>query len=151
MPWRQGTGWNSHGTWQGGENEGLMARVTETLRRMYDSVVWVQRADRFLHRRRAPTARTPAEPSGRTGSRRDRGSERGLSIRRRDEVVSRILATTTGIDTLAVKAHSIALTSTGPDQTIDEVRRLRESSMPIRPGWRKFRASQAVLPEIEVS
>jgi tetraacyldisaccharide-1-P 4'-kinase len=44
---------------------------------------------------------------------------------RREEAVSRIVATNTGIDTLAVKAHSIALTSTGPDRTTDEVAALR--------------------------
>jgi hypothetical protein len=116
-------------SWEGSENEGLMARVTETLRRMYDSVMWVQRADRFLGTvdERRLAARLETLPAGpvREEMEAQIGEVSGIR-RRRDEVVSRIIATTTGIDTLAVKAHSIALRSTGPDETIDEVRRLRE-------------------------
>lgn len=116
-------------SWEGGENEGLMARVTETLRRMYDSVMWVQKADRFLstvdeRRLSARLANLPVGPV-REEMEAQVGEVSGIRTRR-DDVLSRILATTTGIDTLAVKAHSIALRSTGPDETIDEVRRLRE-------------------------
>ena len=67
----------------------------------------------------------------------------------RDEVVSRIIATTTGIDTLAVKAHSIALTSTGPDQTIDEVRRLREELNAYTAGLEEVQQHlRLALPEV---
>jgi hypothetical protein len=116
-------------TWQGGENEGLMARVTETLRKMYDSVVWLQRADGFLATvdERRLMDRLAQLPGGQVRDEMEAQVQEVAGIRkRRDEVVSRVLATTTGIDTLAVKAHSIALTSSGPDQTVDEVRQLRE-------------------------
>ena len=138
--------------WQGGENEGLMARVTETLRRMYDSVLWVQRADRFLgtvdERRLEGRLHNLAPGPVREEIEAQIVEVTGIR-RRRDEVVSRILATTTGIDTLAVKAHSIALTSTGPDQTIDEVRRLREELNAYTAGLEEVQQHlKLVLPEI---
>ena len=34
--------------WEGAEMEGVKTRVTQTCRRMYDSVLWLQRADQFL-------------------------------------------------------------------------------------------------------
>ena len=139
-------------SWQGGENEGLMARVTETLRRMYDSVVWVQRADRFLgtvdERRLDGRLQNLAAGPVREEIEAQIAEVSGIR-RRRDEVVSRILATTTGIDTLAVKAHSIALTSTGPDQTIDEVRRLREELNAYTAGLEEVQQHlRLALPEV---
>jgi hypothetical protein len=139
-------------TWQGGENEGLMARVTETLRRLYDSVMWVQKADRFLATvdERRLSGRLGSLPSGPVREEMETQIGEVLGIRsRRDEVVSRILATTTGIDTLAVKAHSIALTSAGPDQTIDEVRRLREELTAYTAGLEEVQEHlRQVLPEV---
>jgi hypothetical protein len=114
--------------WQGGENEGLMARVTETLRKIYDSVLWVQRADHFLasvDQRRLLDRLRNLPPGPVREEMEAQAQEVGNIQARREEVVSRIIATTTGIDTLAVKAHSLALTSSDPDQTIDEVRQLR--------------------------
>ncbi|MGQ0848769.1 MAG: hypothetical protein ACT4OP_06575 [Actinomycetota bacterium] len=139
-------------TWQPGENEGLTARVTETLRRMYDSVLWVQKADRFLSTvdERRLTGRLKNLPSGavREEIEAQIGEVAGIR-RRRDEVVSRILATTTGIDTLSVKAHSIALTSSGPDQTIDEVRQLRQELNAYARGLEEIEDHlRQVLPEV---
>lgn len=138
--------------WEGGENEGLMARVTETLRRLYDSVMWVQRADIFLstvdeRRLKGRLDHLPAGPV-REEMEAQVGEVTGIR-RRRDEVVSRILATSTGIDTLAVKAHSIALRSTGPDETIDEVRRLREELSAYTAGLEEVEEHlRQVLPEV---
>ena len=115
-------------SWAGGENEGLMARVTETLRKLYDTVLWVQRADRFLVTvdERRLVDRMQNLPEGPLREEIEAQISEVADIRsRREEVISRIVATTTGIDTLAVKAHSIELTSSGPDQTIDEVAALR--------------------------
>jgi hypothetical protein len=68
---------------------------------------------------------------------------------RREEAVSRVVATTTGIDTLAVKAHSIALTSTGPDQTTDEVAALRAELNAYARGLEEIEAHlQDALPQI---
>lgn len=114
--------------WQGGENEGLMARVTETLRKIYDSVLWLQRADHFLASvdQRRLLERIRSLPEGPVREEMTAQAQEVHNIQeRRDEVISRIIATTTGIDTLAVKAHSLALTTSDPDQTIDEVRQLR--------------------------
>jgi hypothetical protein len=138
--------------WDGGENEGLMARVTETLRRMYDSVLWVQKADRFLNTvdEGRLSSRLQSLPSGPVREEIEAQIAEVTGIRRRrDEVESRILATTTGIDTLAVKAHSIALTSTGPDQTIDEIRRLREELNAYTAGLEEVQQHlRLVLPEV---
>ncbi|MGH8927456.1 MAG: hypothetical protein ACRDWH_03830, partial [Acidimicrobiia bacterium] len=139
-------------SWQGGENEGLLARVTETLRRLYDSVLWVQKADRFLVTvdERMLIGRLQNLPPGPVREEMEAQVDEVTGIRnRRDEVASRILATTTGIDTLAVKAHSIALTSSGPDQTIDEVRRLREELNAYTAGLEEIQQHlREVVPEV---
>jgi len=116
-------------SWSGGENEGLIARVTETLRRMYDTVLWLQRADRFLGSvdENRLTVRMEGLPAGQVREELEAQVSEVVSIRqRRDEVEGRIMATVTGIDTLALKAHSIALHATGPGEPVDEVRQLRE-------------------------
>ena len=116
-------------SWSGGENEGLVARVTETLRRMYDTVIWLQRADRFLGSvdESRLSARMQGLPAGQVREELEAQVSEVVSIRqRRDEVEGRIMATVTGIDTLALKAHSIALHTTGPGEPVDEVRQLRE-------------------------
>jgi hypothetical protein len=139
-------------SWEGGENEGLIARVTETLRRMYDSVIWVQRADRFLSTvdERRLVGRLTNLPPGPVREEMEAQVGEVTGIRdRRDEVLSRILATTTGIDTLAVKAHSIALRSTGSDETIDEVRRLRDELSAYTAGLEEVEEHlRQILPEV---
>ena len=139
--------------WQGGDNEGLMARVTETLRKMYDSVLWVQRADQFLGSvdQRQLLERLRSLPAGPVREEIEaQAHEVGEIQNRREEVVSRIIATTTGIDTLAVKAHSIALTTSDPDQTIDEVRQLRAELNAYAEGLEEIEEHlQQVVPEIE--
>jgi len=47
-----------------------------------------------------------------------------------------------------VKAHSIALTSTGPDQTIDEIRRLREELNAYTAGLEEVQQHLRLLPEV---
>ena len=119
---------NAMDSWAGGENEGMKARVTETLRKLYDSVLWVQKADRFLVTvdERRLFNRMQNLPEGPLRQEMEAQVSEVANIRqRREEVVSRIVATTTGIDTLAVKAHSIELTASGPEQTTDEVAALR--------------------------
>jgi hypothetical protein len=139
--------------WQGGENEGLMARVTETLRKIYDSVLWVQRADRFLGSvdQRRLVERLRSLPEGPVREEMQAQAQEVANIQnRREEVVSRIIATTTGIDTLAVKAHSLALSTSDPDQTIDEVRQLRAELNAYAEGLEEIEEHlQQVVPEIE--
>jgi len=138
--------------WQGGENEGLIARVTETLRKIYDSVLWLQRVDRFLASvdQRQLLDRLRNLPAGPVREEIEAQAQEVGNIQgRREEVLSRIVATTTGIDTLAVKAHSLALTTSDPDQTIDEVRQLRAELNAYAEGLEEIEEHlQRALPEI---
>jgi hypothetical protein len=113
----------------GSEYGGMHARVTETLRRMYDSVVWVQRASRFLAAvdEKALSTRLRSIPAGRVREELEEQLEEVARVRaRRDETMARIAATTAGIDTLAVKVNTIALDASSPEQPLDELHALRE-------------------------
>jgi hypothetical protein len=139
-------------SWTGGENEGLLARVTETVRRMYDMVIWVQRADRFLRsvdekhleNRLATTAAGPLRDE------LEAQAKEVVGIRtRREEIASRVIATTSGIETLAVKAHSVALQSSGPGEPIDEIRQLREELTAYTDGLAEIEHHlRTVLPQV---
>jgi len=111
---------------------GMRARVTEALRRMYDSVVWTQRADRFL---------ATVSPDGlERRLRAARGSAVADELQaqlaeiehiraRREETIAQLSATVAGIETLAVKMGGLALDSTAPGRygvSTAEVRRLRQ-------------------------
>jgi hypothetical protein len=112
---------------------GMRTRITEALRRMYDSVVWSQRASRFLKGVDQNDLRRRLQNAGDGSRLAEELSEQLDEIdnirRRREETVSRIRTTTTGIETLAVKMGSFALGSAAPGQIgapDTEVRRLRE-------------------------
>ena len=112
---------------------GMRTRVTEALRRMYDSVVWAQRAATFLKgvdendlRRRQQAAASGSQLAEELD---EQIAEIENIRRRRDEAVSRIRTTATGIETMAVKMGSFALGSAAPGRIgapDAEVRRLRE-------------------------
>jgi len=111
---------------------GMRARVTEALRRMYDSVVWTQRADRFLatvdaagleRRLRAAGGSPVAEEL------REQLEEIEHIRARREDTVSQLSATVAGIETLAVKMGGLALEASAPGRygvSTAEVRRLRQ-------------------------
>jgi len=112
---------------------GMRTRVTEALRRMYDSVVWAQRAATFLKgvgesdlRRR----RQAAAAGSHLAEELEEQIDEIENIRhRRDETVARIRTTVTGIETMAVKMGSFALGSAAPGRIASpdaEVRHLRE-------------------------
>ncbi len=112
---------------------GMRTRVTEALRRLYDSVVWSQRAAVFLRsvdeeRLRMRLGSLPAGSP--VAEELAEQLEEVESIGgRRDETLARISATITGIETLGVKMASFALGSTAPGGLAshsEEVRRLRE-------------------------
>ncbi|HEY7703699.1 MAG TPA: hypothetical protein VID03_02595 [Acidimicrobiia bacterium] len=115
--------------WQGAEMEGVKTRVTQTCRRMYDSVLWLQRADQFLGSVdedalvRRLYAASPGPVKDELEAQRD---ELQKIRKRRDEAADRIGTITTGIDTLAVKANAIALDTSDPDEPVEEVRSLRK-------------------------
>lgn len=111
---------------------GMRVRVTEALRRMYDSVVWTQRADRFLAavdagslERRLQAARGSAVAD----ELREQLDEIEHIRGRREETVSQLAATVAGIETLAVKMGGLALDTAAPGRfgvSGAEVRRLRQ-------------------------
>lgn len=139
-------------SWSGSENEGLLTRVTETLRRMYDTVLWLQRADRFLgsvDEKRIAGRLSNLGP----GPVRDELEAQLVEVssirQRREEVAGRILATTTGIDTLALKAHSLALNTSGPGEPTDEIRSLREELNAYTKGLEEVEIHlREVLPQV---
>jgi hypothetical protein len=112
---------------------GMRARVTEALRRLYDSVVWSQRAAAFLRSvdEQQLRNRLASLPSGSPVA--EELSEQLEEVEsiggRRNETLVRISATITGIETLGVKMASYDLGSTAPGGLAyhsDEVRQLRE-------------------------
>ncbi|MBM3695551.1 MAG: hypothetical protein FJW79_06425 [Actinobacteria bacterium] len=111
---------------------GMRARVTEALRRMYDSAVWTQRADRFLATVDADALarrlRAAAKGSALAEELREQLEETEQIRARREETVSQLSATVAGIETLAVKMGGLALEATAPGRygvSTTEVRRLR--------------------------
>lgn len=111
---------------------GMRARVTEALRRMYDSVVWTQRADRFLATVDAAALERRLRAS-KGSAVADELQEQLAEIEhirgRREETISQLSATVAGIETLAVKMGGLALDTAAPGQygvSTAEVRRLRE-------------------------
>lgn len=95
------------------EFAGMRARVTEVLHRLYDSVMWTQRADRFLAsvdeesltrrmRDLPPTSPVVTELA-------EQAAEIAGVRQRRKETAARMTASITGIETLALKMGSLAL------------------------------------------
>ncbi|MDF1595700.1 MAG: hypothetical protein P1T08_06345 [Acidimicrobiia bacterium] len=112
---------------------GMKARVTEVLHRLYDSVVWTQRADGFLTSVDEPSlARRlhdlpPSSPLA--AELAEQAAEIEGVRQRRKETAARITAGITGIETLALKMGSLALgAADSPIETMPaaEVRALRE-------------------------
>ncbi len=112
---------------------GMRARVTDVLHRLYDSVMWTQRADRFLasvdeeslnrRMRDLPSSSPLAVELA------EQASEIEAVRQRRKETAARIAASITGIETLALKMGSLALgAAEGPGEAVPagEVRALRE-------------------------
>jgi hypothetical protein len=112
---------------------GMRTRVTEALRRMYDSVVWTQRADRFLGSVDTQGLERRLRAAGSTSAVAEELREQLAEIEhirgRREETVSQISATIAGIETLAVKMGGLALDAAAPGRfgiSAAEVRRLRQ-------------------------
>ncbi len=110
---------------------GMRARVTDALERLFDSLVWAQRADQFL---RAVNPRGIRERLSRLAPDSPVAAELRAQLEeiaevdeRRSETMARSMASVTGIETLAVKVGSLALESSAPgasDHTAD-IRDLR--------------------------
>lgn len=116
-----------------GDFAGMRARVTEAVNRLYDSVVWAQRADRFLLSvdQDGLRQRLSSLPPGSSVAEelQEQLEEVNAVAARRSETLAKVHATTTGIETLAVKTASWALGSTAPGTVVtplEDVRRLRQ-------------------------
>jgi hypothetical protein len=130
---------------------GMRVRVTEALRRLYDSVAWSQRAARFLDSvdeqqleerleglpDRSPVAEELVEQL-----------EEVASIRtRRQEVLARISGTITGIETLGVKVGSLALGATAPGTVISQAGEIRQMRKELDTHIDALAEVESTLPE----
>jgi hypothetical protein len=112
---------------------GMRTRVTEALRRLYDSVVWSQKAADFLRSvdQDRLRVRLKSAPAGSPlAEELDEQLAEIASIRdRREQTLARIATTITGIETLGVKMASFALGTSAPGQVAShssEIRSLRK-------------------------
>lgn len=110
---------------------GMKVRVNDALERLYDSLLWAQRAADFLRVVDPSSVRDRIRAAG-PGTRLAQELEAQLEEvgdieRRRNEILARSAATVTGIETLAVKVGSLALESSAPGELghADDVRQLR--------------------------
>jgi len=110
---------------------GMKVRVNDALERLYDSLMWAQRAADFLRSFDPSSIRNRARAAG-PGTRLAQELEAQLEEvddieQRRNETLARSAATVTGIETLAVKVGSLALDSSAPGELghVDDVRQLR--------------------------
>ncbi len=124
---------------------GMQVRITDVLSRLYDSVVWAQRANRFLSsvdQRGLVERYQNADPSSQLGQELAAQVEEIRKVAtRRQETVDRVHATITGIETLAVKAASLALQTDALEQPGGELGELR----------RQLEAFESGLAEVERS
>ena len=113
----------------GEEFGGMRVRVTDALHRLYDSVVWSQRAAAFLaavdaqglvRRLRSLPENSPVAVE--IGEQLEEVENIGA---RRNETLSRVAATVTGIETLAVKMGAAALGAQSADAATQDIRELR--------------------------
>lgn len=111
---------------------GMRARVTDVVHRLYDSVVWTQRADAFLASVDQETLNRRLNELPSSSPLRAELAEQAAEIEavrlRRKEAAARITAGITGIETLAVKMGSLALgaaDSSGEALPASDIRALR--------------------------
>jgi hypothetical protein len=110
---------------------GMKVRINDALERVYDSLLWAQRAGTFLRTVNPVSIRQRVQGAG-PGTRLAQELEAQLAEvddieRKRSEALSRTAATITGIETLAVKVGTLGLETTAPgdlDHT-DDIGQLR--------------------------
>jgi methyl-accepting chemotaxis protein len=110
---------------------GMKVRVNDALERLYDSIVWAQRAATFLRSAQPESIRNriqSAGPGTRLAEELAHQLEEVADVeRKRAETLARSTATVTGIETLAVKVGSLALDASAPGELghADDIRQLR--------------------------
>jgi hypothetical protein len=131
---------------------GMKVRVNSALERLYDSLVWAQRAASFLRVVDAGTLADRVRAAG-PGTRLAQELEAqmhevGDIERRRTEILTRSAATITGIETLAVKVGSLALESTAPGELghTDDVAQLRSELDGYLEGLEEIQDALQTLP-----
>jgi hypothetical protein len=132
---------------------GMKVRVNDALERLYDSLVWAQRAAGFLRAVDPASIRERARAAG-PGTRLSQELEAQLEEvdeveRRRNEILSRSAATVTGIETLSVKVGTLALESSAPGAEmdhVDDVRQLRSELDGYLEGLEEIQDALKTLP-----
>ena len=131
---------------------GMKVRVSDALERLYDSLVWAQRAAGFLRSVNPESIRQRARAAG-PGTRLAEELEAQLNEvgdieRRRAEILNRSAATVTGIETLGVKVGTLALESTAPGELghVDDVSRLRSELDGYLAGLEEIQDALRTLP-----
>jgi hypothetical protein len=132
---------------------GMKVRVNDALERLYDSLVWAQRAAGFLRTVNPASIRQRAQAAG-PGTRLSQELEAQLEEvddieRRRNEIISRSAATVTGIETLSVKVGSLALETTAPgaeEGHLDDIRQLRSELDGYLQGLEEIQDALRTLP-----
>jgi hypothetical protein len=132
---------------------GMKVRVNDALERLYDSLLWAQRAAVFLRTINPSSIRERARAAG-PGTRLSQELEAQLEEvddveRRRNEILSRSAATVTGIETLSVKVGSLALETSAPGSAldhVDDVRQLRSELDGYLEGLEEIQDALKTLP-----
>lgn len=132
---------------------GMRYRIISSLEKMYDSLLWAQRAGGFLRRARPERLRDRMEglapDSIIVRDLRDQLSEIEEIAQRRDETLAKSTATITGIETLAVKVGSMALDLASPgqsDATTDDIRAMQAELDSYLVGLDEIQAALQTLP-----
>lgn len=131
---------------------GMKVRVSGALERLYDSLMWAQRAADFLRVVDAGSIRARIQAAG-PGTRLAHELEAQLEEvddieRRRTEILARSAATVTGIETLAVKVGSLALETSAPGELghVDDVSQLRSELDGYLAGLEEIQDALQTLP-----
>lgn len=131
---------------------GMKVRVNDALERLYDSVLWAQRAADFLRVAQADSIRDrirAAGPGTRLAEELEHQLEEVADVeRKRAETLARSTATVTGIETLAVKVGSLALDATAPGELghADDISQLRSELDGYLEGLEEIQETLRTLP-----
>jgi hypothetical protein len=132
---------------------GMKVRVNDALERLYDSLVWAQRAAGFLRTVNPASIRDRAKAAG-PGTRLSQELQAQLEEvedveRRREEILARSAASITGIETLSVKVGTLALETSAPGDDlghVDDVRQLRSELDGYLEGLEEIQDALKTLP-----
>lgn len=131
---------------------GMSARINGALERLYDSLLWAQRAAGFLVNHPPEVLKrriAAAGPGTRLAEELAAQMEEVAEIeRRRAETLQRSAATVTGIETLAVKVGTVALEASapGPAGQHDEISQLRSELDGYLEGLEEIQDALKTLP-----